>query len=368
MEEASSNLITVWLPIAMLLVAIVSVAVAIFAWLSPRRPKDESGEGYAEFKLYPGNEFPAIHATSGVPSLSQLTEGVDLDAKRRGLAERLYEHGLAQFNHFVNNRDGVIEESRRQMASLANSLGTSEIARAENLGLHWAETEDCHQKAEAQKQYDDLSPKAQIYVQHKRLETDALRRIARDLETNTPRTDYTSVKAGITSGNVNLDTVLSELPTFWQRIRNINERVERPRFKGKPPKRKFLHVEFMTRECGLLVDTRAERDGDWIVSKKHNMLVPYQDPITRYALIAEDTLPVPKDRLILINQDPTSEWETEFWRKGGRVDQEYLRARRGESWEQLRDAYRKRLTRRIGWSLCGIMIIVYTSLILSKYL
>ena len=317
--------------------------------------------------LVDGNDSPTIHATSGIPTLAQLLEGIDLDAKRLGLAERLYEHGLAQFNHYVNNRDGVIEESRRQMASLASSLGTSEISLAESVGLHWDENGDCEQEVELHQQYNQLSPQAQIDAQHKRKEADALRRIARDLETNTPRTDYTSVKERIASGNVSLDSLLSELPTFWQRIRNINERVERPRFKGRLPKREFLHVEFMTREWGLLVDKRAERDGDWIVSKKHNMLVPYQDPITRYVMLAEGMPLVPKDRLILVNQDPTSEWETEFWRKGGRIDQVYLLSRRGESPEQLRSAYRRRQINRLGWILGSLMLVADIIIVLVKY-
>ena len=348
--------------------AIVMMVVAMLAWRFPRRPKEEIEEPASRFKLYPGNDSPTIHAISGIPTLSQLLEGIDLDPKRLGLAERLYEHGLAQFNHYVNNRDGVIEESRRQMATLASSLGTSEISSAESLGLNWDEEGDCEQEVELHQQYNQLSPHAQIYTQYKRKKVDALRRIARDLETNTPITDYTSVKARIASGNVNLDSLLSELPAFWQRIRTLDERVEAPRFKGKPPKREFLHVEFMTREWGLLTDKRAERDGDWIVSKRHSMLVPYQEPITRYVLLQEGMPPVPKDRLILVNQDPTSEWETEFWRKGGRLDQEYLRARRGESPEQLRSAYRRRQINRLGWGVGSVMLIADIIIVFVKYL
>ena len=367
MEDNPNNLLTLWLSIAVFLVALASVAVAVLAWWFPRRPKEEIEEPASRLRLYPGNDSPTIHATSGIPTLSQLLEGVDLESKRLGLAERLYEYGLSQFNHYVNNRDGVIEESRRQMATLASSLGASEISSAESIGLHWDENGDCEQEVALHQEYNQLSPQAQIYAQYQRKEADALRRIARDLETNTPRTDYTSVKARIASGNVNIDSLLSELPAFWQRIRTLDERVEAPRFKGKPPRREFLHVEFMTREWGLLIDKRAERDGNWIVSKRHKMLVPYQDHITRYALLEEDMPLVPNERLILVNQDPTSEWKTEFWRKGGRFDQEYLRARRGESPDQLRSAYRRRQINRLGWGLGSLMLIADIIIVVVKY-
>ena len=250
--------------------------------------------------------------------------------------------------------------------SLSNILVRSEICLAESIGLFLVANEDCEQKAEVQQRYNHLSPQAQIYALHKRNEIEALRRVARDLETNTPRMDYTCVKAGIASGNVSLDSLLSELPIFWQRIRTLNERVDGPRFRGRPPKRELLHVLFMMREQGLLEDKRAERDGDWIISKKHNMMVPYQDPIPQYALLEEGMSPVLKGMVVVINQDPSSEWETEFWRKGGRIDQLYLRSRRGESPEQLRSAYKRRLIRRTGWAFAGLMIIVNIALFIAN--
>ena len=345
--------------------AIVMLVVGVLHWRFPRRAKEQPDEIASRYRLYPGSDSPTIHATGGIPTLSQLLEGIDLDPKRLGLAERLYELGLVQFNHYVNNRDGVIEESRRQMATMASSLGPSEISSAENIGLHWDEKGDCEQKVEFHQQYNRLSPQAQIYAQHKRREVDAQRRIARDLATNTPRTDYTSVKSRIASGNVNLDSLLSELPFFWQRIRSLDEMVERPQFKGKPPKREFLHVKFMTREWGLLVDERAERDGDWIVSQKHRLLVPYQDPIIRRVQLEEDMPSVPIDRIVLINQDPTSEWETEFWRKGGQFDKDYLRTLRGESPEQLRSAYKRRQINRAIW-IADAMIITILVILLAN--
>ncbi len=327
-----------WLVAAGAVAAILMIVVAILAWRFPRRAKEEPDVIASRYRLYPGSDSPTIHATSGVPTLSQLLGGIDLDPKKLDLAERLYEYGLEQFNCYVNNRDGVIEDSRLQMASLATSLDQSELYLAESIGVSLASTEDCEQRAEVQRQYNDLSPQAQIYAQHKRRETDTLRRIARDLKTNTPRTDYTSVKSQIASGNVNLDTLLSELPFFWQRIRILDEKVERPRFKGKPPKREFLHVKFMTRDHGLLEDKRAEKDGNWIISDKHSYMVPYQPPADLW-----------KGKAVIITHDATSEWETEFWRQGGRMDQVYQRAARGESPEQFQSTYRRRQINNFGW-------------------
>ena len=368
MESNPNNFLALWLQIAMLLVAIGGVTVAVLAWISPRRRKEDIKQTSLSFNLYPGNDSPTIYATSGVPTLSQLLEGVDLDAKRLGLAGRLYEFGLEQFNHYVNNRDGVIEESRLQMAILSSCLDSSEVSLAESIGLGWMENGDCERIAEVHHQYCQLSPQAQIYAQHKRYETDALRRIARDLETNTPRTDYTSVKKRIASGNVSLDSLLSELPFFWQRIRALNDQIETAASKGRPPRRHFLHVEFETKEWGTLVDKHAERDGDWIVSNKHRFLVPYQEPVPVCKFLEADAPAVKVTKVIAIDHDPTSEWETVFWRKGGKLDQDYLRALRGESPEQLRDAYRRRMISRTGWVLSGMMVIVYIALIFADYL
>ena len=329
-----------------------SLIVAILILRISRGGRDDINRAPPRYYLFSDVDSSKIQSTSGIPTLPQLTERMELDSKRRGSAERLYEIGLAQFNHHVNNQDGVLEASRQCMASLANSLSQSELALAESIGVTLAS--DCadDQKVAVQPQYDDLTPQAQIYAQQRRMEVDALKRIARDLEKNVPRTDYTSVKARIASGAVSLDSIMSELPIPWQAIRTLNERVERRNAKGKPPKRKFLHVSFLT-ATGELEDRRAERDGDWIVSTKHGLTVPYQEPIPIYEMRAEGKLPVQMSEVIVISSDPTSEWETEFWRQGGRLDQTYLRAKNGQSPEQLRSAYRRRIVRKVGWALAG---------------
>ena len=350
------------------LFAVMTFIVMLLAWLRPRHPKSDPSREIKRFEAYQVKEFPEIHATSGVPTLSQLMAGIELDRRRLGVARNFYEVGLAQFNHFVNNRDRVIEESRSKMASLAGSLSQTEICNAQGIGESLAAVEDCEQVETAQAQYRDLSPQAQIYAQHKRHETVAIRSIARDLETNTPRTDYTSVIARIASGTVKLDSILSELPICWQAIRTLNDKVQRPVLAGKPPKREFLHVMVMTRGRRLLEDKHAEKDGNWIISDKLGLELPYQDPVPTFVQLEEGAPSVRNGEAVIITHDQGSEWHTELWRKGGRLDQVYLRARDWMSPVQLENAYRRRLTRRVIWTVFGVLLIVDAVLLATRYL
>ena len=349
--------LVVIIPAGAAVIAMMTLMAALLAWRRPRRPRSDPSREIKRYEAYHGKEYPAIHATSGVPTLSQLTDGVDLDARRLGLARRLYESGFAQFNHYVNNRDGMIEESRGQMARLVGGLGETEISKAESVGTSLAVIEDCEQGEADQSQYKHFSPQAQIYAQHKRRETEAIRSIARDLETNTPRTDYTSVKARIASGNVRLDSIMSELPIAWQDIRTLNEKAERPKLNGRPPKRELLHLILMTRDQGELEDKRAEKDGNWIISNKHEIMVPNQAPVPTFVHLKEGAPPVRKSEAVVVTHDQGSQWETEFWRKGGRLDQVYLRAKSGSDPEQLWRAYRRRLVNRAAWVVCGALLI-----------
>ena len=358
-----------WLMAAGTVAAIVMVVVAILAWLFPRGRRTETvalPQGYTQYRL---TKLPAlIHATSGVPCLKQLKAGMEPDAGKENLAERLYEIGLEQFNHYVNNRDGIIEKSRLEMESLANHLSESEISLAEGVARSLVTATDEEERDSAQKQYELLSPQCQSYADHKGTEIDIERRNVRDFFKNVPRTDYTAVKSRIASGAVRLESVLDDLPIPWQEIRTLNDEVERPRFLGKPPKREFLHVIFMTREWGKLEDRRAEKDGDWIISDKHDMITPYQDPVPQYRLMEQGKPPVLIGEVVIINQDPLSEWDTEFWRQGGHLDQSYLRAKNGTLPEQLWRAYRRRQVNRIGWIAGTAILIADIILFVTLYL
>ena len=81
------------------IIAMMALITALLAWLRPRHPESDPRREIKRFEAYQVKEFPTIHATSGIPTLPQLMESMDLDARKLGLARRLYESGLAQFNH-----------------------------------------------------------------------------------------------------------------------------------------------------------------------------------------------------------------------------------------------------------------------------
>ena len=126
--------LVVVIPALAAVVAMTAVVIALLAWLRPKRPDSIAGMEMKKLEPYQVDELPEIHATNGVPTLQQLIEGIQLDARKFGLARILYDLGLEQFNHYVNNRNGVVEESRSQMDNLAGTLSQSEIRDAEQIG------------------------------------------------------------------------------------------------------------------------------------------------------------------------------------------------------------------------------------------
>ena len=353
---------------ATMLMAILTVlilVVSILAWLFPRRRQQDVPPSV---DLYGNREYPRIHATNGVPTMQQLTRGIEMDAKYRGLAQAMYNLGLKQFNRYVNNRDSIIAEARDKMNELSNQLNEAEISLAEEVGIALATVVD-DDVPEAQVRLQGLGPEARIYAQSKRHEYEALQTIARDLECGVPRTDFTSIKSRIASGGVPLDAITSELPIMWQEIVTINERAEPVQSTRKPPKREYVHVLFLTKDQGELEDKRAERDGKWLKSHKHGMVVPYQEPAECYGFVRGDRPPVPTGkRIVVIDSDPGTEWETELWRQGGYLDQQYLLHRNGQAPEQLRASYRRRQTRKIAWSIATVLIVVDVVMFITRYI
>ena len=315
-----------------------------------------------------GTEFPIIRATSGVPTLKQLTQGKELDPEDRWRARSLYEIGLTQFNHYVNNRDGVVAESRLEMESLVEQLAEGEVALASSTGIALA-TSDSDELSETLCQYNSLRPQVQIYAQHKRREYEALQTIGNDLQHNVPRTDFTSVKSLIELGEVSIDAIMSELPLPWQELRTISEAVSRDQYVVKPRKRELIHTIFLTREGRILEDKRAERDGKWLRSAKHNLLVPFQEPIPVFQAHREGSPPIPTgETRIVINSDASPEWVTEYWRQGGYRDQQCLLAMNGKLPDQIRSAYRRRQIRIALWVLVAAIATVDIALLATKYL
>ena len=182
MEIISSDWLITSIPIATLVVAIIGIIVALLAW---RKPKDQGSatiDPKGLPKPYQTTETPTVHATSGTPSVMQLIEGIELDPKAMGVAESLYDLGLEQYDHPVNNRDGEIDRARREMKRLAQELNPEERVLAAQVGTALAEASERNERENAGAQYQELSPQAKIYAQQKRSEYEALERIARDLE------------------------------------------------------------------------------------------------------------------------------------------------------------------------------------------
>ena len=343
----------------------VAIIVAILAWLFPRRRQQDVPP---LSDLYSRREYPKIHATNGVPTLQQLTQGMEMDGKSRGLAQAMYNLGLEQFNHYVNNRDGVIAGACEKMDALRSQLGDAELSLADEVGLGLAAEVD-DELQEVQSQYNALSLQAKEYAMSKRDEHQALQSITRDREMDVPRTDYTCVKARIAAGDVSLESIMGELPIMWQDLRTINERIDPVKPSGKPPRQEFFPVMFYTRDKGVLVDKKAERDSKWLISHKHRMTVPYQEPVPMYEFERADAPPVlTGKRTIIFNQDPGTEWQTELWRKGGYLDQRYLRSKAGQEPGQLRKAYRNRQIRKIAWGMNAILIAIILIMFLEQYI
>ena len=100
-----------------------------------RHRRNAMSEVTPEIYMYSRGESPRIHSTSGVPTLEQLTQDVHLDPKDRSRARWLYEMGLKQYNHYMNNRDGVVTESIRVMNELRSRMTHAEVSLADEIGV-----------------------------------------------------------------------------------------------------------------------------------------------------------------------------------------------------------------------------------------
>ena len=342
-----------------IVVAIAALAIQTAAWRYPKVHKQTDADPRKMPKPYRTTATATVRSTSGTPTFQQLVDGISLKPKQRGLAEILYATGLEQFNHPVNNRDGTIIEARQQIAKMSRELDQDERTTAEQVGITLAHAKGREEKTNAELQYNELHSNAQTFAQHKRREVKARTTVTRDLECDVPRTDYTAVKQRIASGPIKLAAIMTELPIYWQSVRTLNEKIERPKFHDKPPKPEWFHIQFHMDDGRVLEDKRAEKDGDWILSHKHRFLVPCPTP-TRTLEFNDKGKAVPTGKSVLIvDQNPSSEWETEFWRQGGYMDQTYLSARAGTLPCQLRRSRRQRQIRKMQWCLTGAGIIAY---------
>ena len=171
-----------------------SLVVATLAWRFPRTTTTEpTFSRLDKLRPYGSWDSPTVHSKSGVPTLQQLTGDIEMEPKVAAVAQILYEVGLEQYKRPVNNRDGIIQDSRREMGKLRSCLKTTEVELAERIGVLLATSaHNVEQRRITQTEYDQLPPLAQTYAQHKRREHETQRTIARDLEKDVSRTDYTA--------------------------------------------------------------------------------------------------------------------------------------------------------------------------------
>ena len=253
------------------------------------------------------------------------------------------------------------------MAELASILDLDQLKLADEIGRTAASAE--HERDESQQETINLmlSPNAKMYAQHKRRECEALASIAKDLEKNVPRTDYTFLKQRIASGETGLDSIVDQLPIIWQSIRTLNEKVETPNLKRKPPRPEKVIAEYNMPDGRILRDKRAEIDGDWLTSHKYNFLTPCPPPTQIPRPTRMGNIPRTGEQIRDVRRAPSSEWLTEFWRQAGYMDQVYLRASTGTLPYQLRRAYRRRQIRKVQWSVLAAGIIANIAIFIIKH-
>ena len=355
--------------VVMTILGTATLVVAVLAWRRPKRNANgiDTAKLVSMFKASSDPHGSTVHAASGVLTLQQLTVGMELSAKDKGLAQVLYDIGSEQFKHYVNNRDGVIAEARQQMDCLCARISPLEIRLAKDIGISLA-TADGDELRITRARYDALGPSVKTYAQYIRREYEAEQSIARDLQNDVPRTDYMAVRSSIASGGVSLGSIASALPVPWQEIMSINDKIQLITPSAKPPKRELVNLLMYTDDEGVLQDKHAERDGKWINSEKLNVLVPYQKPVPLYQYRHHHRPPVCVGKVMVVNRNHSSEWDTEFWRQGGYLDQTYLRYKSGTHPEQLRRSYRWRRAQRAGWTLVGVLVVVNIVLFAMRFL
>ena len=357
--------VAVWLWNGVALTALVVVG----AWhaLETRRGRHMRADLVDDVRILGADqESPKIHATNGVPTFEQLTRGTNIEKANLVPARALYELGLEQYNHPVNNRDGVIAEARNEMQSLATRITRAEIETAQSVGIAMADGDE-GELSETQQQYDAMSPDAKTYAEQKQVEHSTRASILNDLRKRVPGTDFTEVKALVASGDTPLDAVMSQFPLPWQDLRRVNQLPSERPVMSKPPKPEFVHAMFLTPGGTIALDKHAEKDGKWVRSDKHKMMAPYPKPLTVMRRRHGDFVPTDKS-MVVVGPSISPEWLTEAWREDGYFDEQYRRAREGRLPEQVRAYYQRR---RILTALRMIVIaevVLLAVLVLTRFL
>lgn len=292
-----------------------------------------------------------------VTQLDFLTCGMHFTSRReRGLCKGLYEIGKKQFDHRVNNRDGILQDARHRMAEIRSSENIEDIREAEFLGTQLAKTDDGNSD-EIRHRLEMLPPSARMYAMHKKIEEETTLSIAGDLEKGIPITDYTQVKDRMAAG-ASLSEVIEDLPAPWQKIREIPW--PEPRRTTKPRNPIYMPTTILHAELGLLYDKNAELDGEWLISHKHDIVYPYLGPTAIYECRGDPPHLVKVGEEYVIASDYPPEWETKLWRRGGYLDEVFERATRGDD---PFSSQRRRLRRQRTMTVWGINIVLFCGLL-----
>ena len=341
----------------------------VWTWIAAKKDRQSSQTfDILQNSLLSAQQLPKIHATNGVPTFEQLTRCTSIDPANLVSARAMYEHGLQQYNHPVNNRDGLIVEAQNQMRSLAARLTRAEIETATSVSIAMADGDD-DELSETEQQYDAMSPDAKTYAELRRVEQSIRESILNDLRKDVRRTDFTEAKALVAAGDTPLDAVMSQFPLPWQDLRRVDQlQSERP-VMSKPPKPKFVHAMFLTPKGTIAFDKHAEKDGKWVRSDKHKMMAPYPKPfrVMRRRGRHGDFVPT-GEFMVVVGPSIPSEWLTEMWRRDGYFDEQYRRAREGRLPKQVRAYYRRQRILTVLRVIVAAEVVLFAVLVLMRFL
>ena len=317
----------------------VTLVLPVWHWLSRKRQAANES-------------VPAAEKAEVVTLLDYLTQGMTFKTgQEKRFVRRLFELGLGQFDAKPNNRYGIIEFAQREMTALRPEISQQELIRAESVGAEKARLSALYpnpaksRAAKLEQDFLNLSAKARQYAIYKATAESADLSLARDLSAGIPITDYSEVKKRIAE-QAPLREVIRELPMPWQRIRFLQW--PEPTTKATPIAPRYTPLTIITDENRVINDAKAVIDGEWVISKRHGMVLPYLGQVPEYELVKNGQAPAIKGARVVITDDGPPEWDTKFWRSGGYLDQRIEKAIREEDWP----TYQKRRMRQLANSIC----------------
>ena len=289
---------------------------------------------------------------SDVTLLDYLTSGMPLKKRiQRKLCHGYYKIGLREFDHPSNNRYGLIEKTRQDMDALRDGISSEELQWAERLGI--AKTRASEKDlSQINVEIGRLSSAAQIYANHVATEEELKLSIARDIGLGIPITDYTEVKNRLEE-RPPLAQVINDLPIPWQKIRDLPWRSPHAKTKVASRKPVRVPVRLYYADGRIEEDQKAEKDGEWIISKKLGIIYPYLG-MADFFEWKNPNSPIKTGEIVAIDSDWPPEWDTKLLGKGGYLDQILERVERGDIPHSFRPSRTGSIVR---WSIAGAFVL-----------